>query len=149
MHTAWSDGWELWYWHGQRVPRSLIEDGWDVDRILHEPNAEIRRCAIERIGWDRFVADAGLSPVDSAPDPGNPGQAMTLYDLPRQVFDEPVRLLLVTNGTVERDGTRRRFGLTVPATIATALDAQAWIHDDPDHPVRVTPDLYAQLQRRR
>jgi hypothetical protein len=46
---AWADGTAVWYWHGTRVPRSLIEgDGWTVDQIHAETNTEIRRCAIER-----------------------------------------------------------------------------------------------------
>jgi hypothetical protein len=94
---------------------------------MREPNAEIRRCAIEALGWDRFVADAHLSivhgPVD---DPGNPGQTISLYDVPRAIYPTPVRVLLCTNGSPERDGRRRRFGLTVPADISHAVTAAGW-----------------------
>lgn len=146
---SWRDGWGLHFWHGTRVPADLIEgDGWTPERILREPNVEIRRCAIERIGWDRFVTQAGLTPVATAPDPGNPGAAVDLYDLPEQIFEEPVRLAVVRNGTLELDGSWRHFGLTVPASISDPVAAAAWSYDDPESPVRMTPELYARITRR-
>ena len=125
------DGFGVWAWHGVRVPQDMIETDWSVDQILREPNSEIRRCAIEKIGWDRLVDSMGLTPVATSPDPGNPGQVIDLYDLPRQVYDEPVRLIVVANGTVESDGRRRRFGLTVPAEISDPVAAAAWTYDVP------------------
>ena len=124
----WADGYTLHSWHGTTVPADLIEGtGWDTDRILREDNAEVRRCAIERRGWDWFVTVAGLSQVGATvDDPGNPGQVLSLYDVPEQVYDEPVRVLLCANGTVERDGTRHRFGLTVPGSISDPVAAAGW-----------------------
>ncbi|MEV2265858.1 hypothetical protein [Nonomuraea africana] len=29
-------------------------------RIAEEPNIEVRRCAIERLGWDVYIERAGL-----------------------------------------------------------------------------------------
>jgi hypothetical protein len=144
------DSWAVHAWHGTTVPADLIEsEGWTPERILSEPNQENRRCAIERIGWDVFVARAGLTQIgESAPDPGNPGNVITLYDVPEQIYDEPVRVMLATNGTEERDGARRRFGMTVPAALTAPVAAAAWGYDDPDSPVRVTPEVYAQIARR-
>jgi hypothetical protein len=140
---TWADGWSIWAWHGVRVPRDLIEVGWDTTRILREENVEIRRCAIERLGWDRFIADAGLAQVgESIPDPGNPGQTIALYDVPERIYgDTDIRVLLCTNGTVERDGTRRRFGLTIPAEISDPIEAAAWGYD-------LTREQYATMGRR-
>lgn len=147
---AWRDGYALYFWHGVRVSRELIEGKLTTAEILRERNAEVRRCAIEKMGWDQFLNQIGCTPVDSLPDPGNPGQDMHLYDLPDkvQVYGDRVRMLLVTNGTPEPDGTRRRFGQTVPTGIGSALAAQAWMGDDPSSPVRMTPELYTQLARR-
>lgn len=126
------DGFAVHAWHGTRVPADLVETGWDTQRILTEPNAEIRRCAIERLGWDQFTAEAGLTQIgETVPDPGNPGHTLALYDVPEAIYDEPVRVLLCTNGSVERDGTRRRFGLTVPASINDPVHAAAWTFDWP------------------
>ena len=127
------DGWAIHAIHGVRVPADLIEHGWDVARILEEGNAEVRRAAIELTGWDRFIADAGLTLVASAPDPGNPPHELELYDLPdrlRDMYDDQARILLCTNGSVEPDGTRRRYGLPVPAhhndPVAAAADLYGW-----------------------
>ena len=127
------DGWAIHAIHGVRVPADLIETGWDVKRTLEEDNAEVRRAAIELTGWDRFIADAGLTLVASAPDPGNPPHDLELYDLPdrlRDMYDDQARILLCTNGSVEPDGTRRRYGLPVPAhhndPVAAAADLYGW-----------------------
>ena len=125
------DGWPVYAWHGTSVPAGLIEDGWDMQRILTERNAEVRRCAIEKLGWGEF--EKHLPKVAEAADPGNPGQVITLYDLPpglEDTYPERARLLLCTNGTPEPDGTRRRFGLPVPAhhtdPAAAAAELYGW-----------------------
>lgn len=124
---AYPDGFAVYMWHGTRVPQALIEDRWSVADILREPNAEVRRCAVEKMGWDRFVKEAKLKKVGkTVDDPGNPGHKLSLYDLPEQIYSEPVRVLLCDNATPERDGTRRRFGLTIPAHINDPLSAAAW-----------------------
>jgi hypothetical protein len=138
---AWADGHTLHAWHGLRVPQDLVVgDGWDTERILREENTEVRRAAIERRGWDRFVAEAGMRLVSSAPDPANHPHTLDLYDIPRQVYGEPVRVVLMTNASPDRDGTRRRYGETVPAEIADPVSAQAWAWDIPR-------DEYALMER--
>jgi hypothetical protein len=140
--VVYPDGWTVHAWHGTRVPASLISGTWSVQRILDEPNVEVRRCAIEHRGWDRFIHAAGLAQVGPAvPDPGNPGHTLALYDVPVLILETPARVLLCTNGTVERDGTRRRFGLTVPAHIADPIEAAAWGYG-------LTAAQYAQARRR-
>lgn len=142
MAISYPDGWGLYSWHGILVPGSLIDPGWTSEQILTEENAEIRRAAVEKVGWEEFVTDAGLiEACEPAPDPGNPGQTLHLYELPEQLFEEPVKLLLCTNGSFDRDGTRRRFGLTVPAHVQTPVQAAAWTYE-------VTEEEYASLQRR-
>jgi hypothetical protein len=131
----------MYSWHGVRVPPDLVEDGWSTEQILRETNAEVRRCAIERLGWDRFISDAGLKQVGSTvPDPGNPGHELALYDVPAKIFETAVRVLLCDNATPERDGTRRRFGLTVPASIPDPVAAAAWTFG-------LNPSEYSQLER--
>lgn len=127
-------------WHGTRVPSWVIEAP-TVDRIADEGNVEVRRCAIKRIGWGAFIDQAGLRIVGQAADPGNPGSELRLYDLPYQRWGAPTRLLLAVNGSVERDGTRRRYGLRVPPWFDDPLDAAGWTYG-------LTGAQYAQLQRR-
>lgn len=141
--VAYPDGWGVYAWHGTRVPAALINGEWTTDDILRESNAEVRRCAIEKIGWPEFVKQAKLKKVGrSQQDPGNPGFMLTLYDVPEQIFETAIRVLLCTNGTIERDGTRRKFGLTVPATVQTPIEAAAWGYN-------LTADEYKRLQVRR
>lgn len=71
----------------------------------------------------------------------NPGQRLRLFDLPEAVFDTPVRVLLCVNGSPERDGTRRRFGLTVPADCTRAMGAAAWTYG-------LDAAVYAETERR-
>ena len=139
------DGWAIHAWHGVRVPVDLIEGRWTLDQAMREPNSEIRRCAIEvmagRDGWGRIVADAGWDQVgDDVADPGNPGQVLSLYHIPQGLYEQPIRLLLCTNATRERDGSRHEFGLTVPADITDPVAAAAWTFN-------LNPSTYRALRR--
>ncbi len=63
---AFADGSRTHAWHGRVVPRWVIEEPTDA-RILAENIVEVRRCALEHLGWEAFVADAGLALVPTAP----------------------------------------------------------------------------------
>ena len=129
--VVYPDGWGVYMWHGMRVPARLIEgDGWSMARIVRCRNSEIRRCAVERhaavAGWDALISRAGWHQVGrTVPDPGNPGQELSLYRVP-DIYDMPVNLLLMTNGTTERDGTRRQYAETVPDDVNDPVAAAAW-----------------------
>ncbi|MDN3358799.1 DUF6745 domain-containing protein [Actinomadura sp. DC4] len=130
-----TDGWDLHSWHGTQVPAWAIEEprAW---RIAQEPNVEVRRCAIENLGWGTYIEEAGLTPVASVPDPGNPGAELLLY-----AFREGTKVLLAVNGSVERDGQRRRYGLTVPGFLTDPLAAAGWTYG-------LSAEQYSRLVRR-
>ena len=140
-HPAWewADGTKIWAWRGTRVPEWVITDC-TLDRIGSETNTEIRRCAIEHYGWDRYLTSIGAAPVDEADDPGNPGHVLRLFDTPEQIYSEPTRLLVMSNASLDRDGTRRTYAETVPAEIGSAVAAAAWQFG-------VDADMYRQLER--
>lgn len=140
-HPAWewADGTKIWVWRGTRVPEWVITDC-TLDRIGRETNTEIRRCAIEHYGWDRYLTSIGAAPVDEADDPGNPGHVLRLFDTPEQIYSEPTRLLVMSNASIDRDGTRRTYAETVPAEIGSAVAAAAWQFG-------VDVDVYRQLER--
>ncbi|MQY05803.1 DUF6745 domain-containing protein [Actinomadura macrotermitis] len=137
-----ADGWSVHAWHGTRVPGWVVTEP-DVERIAAENNIEVRRCAIERIGWDVYIDRAGLDLVATAPDPGNPGCELRLYDLRRSpgIWGPRDRVLLAVNGSVERDGTRRRYGLGVPGYFNDPIEAAGWSYG-------LTGAQYSQLLRR-
>ncbi|WP_207933398.1 DUF6745 domain-containing protein [Actinomadura sp. GC306] len=130
-----ADGWDVHAWHGTKVPSWVIDDP-DVERIARETNIEVRRCAIEKIGWGDYIDRAGLRLVATAPDPGNPGSELRLYDL-----RERTRVLLAVNGSTERDGHRRRYGLTVPGAFDDPVAAAGWTYG-------LSGDQYSRLVRR-
>jgi hypothetical protein len=146
LHSAtgpalvWADGWRLHFWHGTRVPAWVVQRP-TVEAITAEANVEVRRCGIEAMGWDTYIAASGLRLADRAADPGNPGHELCLYDLPPAIWGEPARVLLAVNGSVERDGTRRRYGLPVPADVPDALAAAGWTYG-------LSAEQYARLVRR-
>ncbi|MET8778113.1 DUF6745 domain-containing protein [Nocardia sp. NPDC050713] len=116
------DGWELYFWHGTRIPEWVITAP-TAAAIDRETNIEVRRCAIENLGWPAYLEQAGMRLLATAPDPGNHGSELLLYDLPRNE-----RVLVAVNGSVERDGTRRRYGLTVPGHFDDPIAAAAWTY---------------------
>jgi hypothetical protein len=132
---AFADGTRAHAWHGTTVPRWVIEEP-DVVRIMTERRLELRFAAAERLGWETYVDQAATPLIATAPDPGNPGHDLRLYDL----WDQ-VNLLLVVNGSVERDGTRRRYGLRVDRWQRDPLDAAASTYG-------LRADQYVQLLRR-
>ncbi|WP_285185846.1 DUF6745 domain-containing protein [Rhodococcus sp. MEB041] len=134
-----ADGRSVHVDHGTIVPEWVIAEP-TVERIARERNIEVRRCAIERIGWDVYIDEAGLELVDRTGDPGNAGAPLSLYATPTSWVDDG-RILLVVNGSVERDGRRRRYGLPVPNGMTSALDAAGWTYG-------ITGDDYSCLVRR-
>jgi hypothetical protein len=136
---AYGDGWKLYYWHGVCVPSDFYR--WDVERSLREENSEIRRCAIERIGWENLTDRLEL--VAEAPDPGNEPHTLRLYQgkLLDDLYEQRARLLVVRNGSPDKGGHRRTFGLPVPDDVSDPVDAAAMLFDVP-------PETYRELQRR-
>jgi hypothetical protein len=139
------DGWCLWAWHGVTMPRQIIEDDVPISRVLALRNSEQRRCAVEilagRTGWRHLAAQARWPQLgQEQPDPGNPGQVLSLWCV-QELYDQHLHLLVMTNGTVERDGTRRQFGELVPGWIRDPVQAAAW-------QLGLSPRQYRQTARR-
>ena len=141
MAMEFSDGWGFYSWHGVRVPQWVVMAP-TLEAIAAEKNAEIRRCAIESYGWEPYLESLGQGPISTCPDPGNAPHELRLYKVTDHIiYDGPVNLLVMHNGSVERDGTRRMYAETVPADITNAVDAAAWR-------AGLHPDDYASLSLR-
>jgi hypothetical protein len=135
-----ADGTQVHVLHGTYVPTWVVTDP-TVERIHAERNVEVRRSAIERIGWGTYIEQARLQHIAAADDPGNPGCELHLYDVPRELWRRPARLLLVVNGSVEPDGSHRRYGLSVPAHFDDPVSAAGWTYG-------LSGEHYARLDRR-
>lgn len=104
------DGWCVYAWHGYRIPVSAHWIITDRDRLTPESieaerNAELRRVMLEAYGFERYLAARDARVVSEDVDVN--GQPRRLLEV--IVAGEPLRILEVINGTVERDGSRRRF----------------------------------------
>lgn len=100
--------------------------------------------------WGPLIAGGWLHKVSTiAPDPGNPGQVFAVFTDPHGLAGHPGgRVLIAADGTPDTDGHRRLHAVPVPPDLADPLEAAAWTYDDPTHPVRCTPAVYAALARR-
>jgi hypothetical protein len=134
--VRWSDD-TVWHcWHGTEIPAGAFAGTWSAARIQAIQDTEQRRAAIEIIGWPEFTRRARLPLVGTAPDPGNPGRALALHRLP-----DGRHLLLMTNGSPDRDGQDRVYAETVPGNITDPVAAAAWQYG-------ISIDRYQGLQRR-
>jgi hypothetical protein len=121
------DGLSIHALHGVRVSRRVIERPSQiaVADVDNEPNLEVRRTLIERIGRRRYLSLSGAVVV-ARDETG----LLWRRRLPRR-RDEPERALCfveVINGTREQDGTHRHYFLRVPPTSRTAREAVAWTY---------------------
>ena len=127
----WSDGYGIHVWHGTTVPEWVITDP-TPERAMRERNDEVRRAAIERIGWHEFTT--GLTVLCEVEDPGNPGQSLVLFDLNNKAgrkllgsdeWEEFPRLIVMHNASLDRGGHRRTYSRLVPGTVTDPVQGIA------------------------
>lgn len=107
----WRDGWEIFHWHGLLIPEShhwiiTHRDRIRPEAIEAEANAELRRVMLEIYGFDRYLAARNAKVVAADELHGQPRRL-----LETQVVGETIRIVEVVNGSLEPDGTRRKFHL--------------------------------------
>lgn len=76
---------------------------------------------IEAQGWEEWAAAHALELVAESPDPGNPGQVLTLLSVPAAYG--PWRVVEATDGT-----SGERVGLVVPGRYRDPVRAVAWTY---------------------
>ena len=101
-------GWGLYSRHGYRIPDDhswIITDKARItaEAIMAEPNAEIRRIMCEVTAFDpiRAIAEVVSEDVDGN---GHPRRLMTA-----NIKGDVIRIVEVQNGSLEPDGSRRKF----------------------------------------
>jgi hypothetical protein len=113
-------------WRGIPIPvRVALDPGWiTMADVVTERNAERRRVLIERMGYERFVAESKARVLDCDRDPGGPRELIRV----ELEGDEPLVFLCV-----RCPSTGQRYVLRVPPSTPTCHAAAAWIagFDDP------------------
>lgn len=114
-------------WRGVRIDRRVAFEPESITgaEVLAQPNAEVRRVMMERIGYERFLAEVGATVLDQDTDAGGQ-RTLVRVELPD---DEPFVAI-----SVACPSTGRQYVLRVPPTIRTAHGASAWLagFDDPN-----------------
>lgn len=127
------DGWSLWHWHGIAAPEWVIKSPGDITsaKIDAEDNQEIRRVMIERYGYAKYVAKSKIVHEDAT------GKLRKR----RNKHGDEIAVVEVLNGSLEPDGSRKRYFLSVPPEMQTATEAVAWTYG-------MNADAYAKLVAR-
>lgn len=106
-------------WGDVRVPARVIFEPETLTgaEVLAEPNAEVRRWMLERVGVERFIADVHATVRDADQDPGGE-RKLLVVELPD---DEPLVCV-----TLKCPSTGRQYVVRVPPTTKTCVEAVAW-----------------------
>lgn len=115
-----SDGREVYYWHGVEVPDFVIKNPETItlQHIGLASNSEVKRVLIEKYGTSRYLQESGAKRVS--------GDSFgELYRL-KQKGDEDIVMVKVKNSTPEPDGSVKFYWLRVPPATRTPQEGVAW-----------------------
>jgi hypothetical protein len=106
-------------WHGVPVSDRIAfePESITVREILSEPNLELRRVLIDRVGMEWFVTNSRAEVIDRDRDSGGDRELLRIR------FDGGEDLLCVA---VRCPSTGRRYILRVPPEVRTCRQAVAW-----------------------
>ncbi len=127
--VRYGDGWTAYAWKGVLVPRWIIErpELISVRAIGAALDPQVRRCMIEILTPERFIAEGGAYRVAQ-------DETGTLW---RQRWRwEAWAAVEVVNGTPEPDGKHKHYFLQVPANMRSAREAVAWTYGLPEQRYR-------------
>jgi hypothetical protein len=107
-------------WRGVPVTRRVAFEPETITaaEVLGERNAELRRALLERMGYERFIREAGAKVRDQDRDPG--GERRLLH-VPIPDDEDLVCLAVIC------PSTGRQYLLRVPPRTRTCREAAAWI----------------------
>jgi hypothetical protein len=123
------DGFAVYAVNGTRVPGWVIMNPEKItpDACDQEPNLEIRRVMISRMGADRYMRLRGGVRMQ-LDDFGELWRIDSYYP----ETGEPLVMCKVVNSTSNPDGSFRDYWLQVPPDMASARQAVAWTFDVPE-----------------
>ena len=116
--------WGVWAWHGVRVPQAIIEqpDTITAAMMLAERNSEIARVMLERMGIERFVAEANAQVLHQDVDGAGQPRRLLAVDMP----SDPDRRIVAVE--VQCPSTGHHYLLRVPPTMRNCTEAVAWTY---------------------
>lgn len=118
---SFSDGWQLYFWHGVEVSKKLIEGKITKKDIIKEENAEVRRAMRERLGSNKFAQLLGLKEIDKDT---TKGQTVILY---RTKSKDKLTQEYLYFVKVSDPSTNRKYFLCVPPDrTKNCYDALSW-----------------------
>lgn len=130
--VSWADGTRLWFNDGHQMDecgkRIVMEPHkLNTAQILQMRNEETRRLAIEKYGWEKFIAEADCPVLDQRRNDVDNTIEM-LVGPPQRTNDStvsfgPNRMVLFCRST------GRQYFLSVPRDITSCAEAQAWMAD--------------------
>ena len=129
--VGYPDGWSAYAWKGVLVPRWIIErpELVTVRTIAAAQDPQVRRCMIEVLTPERFIAQGGAYRIAQ-------DETGVLW---RQRWRwEAWAAVEVINATPDEDGTRKHYFLQVPANMRSAREAVAWTYGLPEQRYRPT-----------
>jgi hypothetical protein len=117
-------GWGIYAIHGVRVDEDIIlhPEQITAERVLKEPNVEIRRVMLDILGRPAFMAQLSAAGLVEVLD-----QDMDSLGFPRRLIriqlpdDETIVAVDVLNSTLEPDGTRKPYFIFPEPTLKPAL----------------------------
>jgi hypothetical protein len=120
------DGWSAWAWKGVQVPAWVIEhsERITVSTLANVLDPRCRRCLIEIMTPERLIATGAASRVSH--DETGTLWRMTWYY--RGVRLDAWSAVEVVDATLEPDGSRKRYFLSVPVNMRSAREAVAWTY---------------------
>ena len=112
-----------YYFEGVQVPPRYVRDPESLtfQEIIQHPNTEVRYVGMKVYGLERMREENRFTVVHS--DEYGNGRELLKFD---GIFEEPVMLVKVFNGTPEPNGTYKKYYLQVPPTMKTCQEAVAW-----------------------
>ena len=111
----WRDGWELFHWHGTRIPKEWVTGNKPTAKeAITWENIEQRRAACEIVGWANIleVLDAKTLDVDD-PEIGT----LLEVDIPDSGKEKFLKV---------KCGTGRNFVIPMPRNVKTAMEGNMW-----------------------
>ena len=140
--VTWADGAKQYYVDGHALGllgKKIVEKPEELTLrdIADEPNEEIKRLAIEKFGWNRYLAEVGATVLDRRENyVDNTVEALVSIpdSISRRSWDHTRRDYVVNEVRIEKRklilacrSTGRQYFLAVPDDVRTCEDGQRWM----------------------